>query len=651
LSLDAADRRAPSRRSSTLPYHVGVSMPDLDEPRMTAVKAVWNAPRAGLFGGVLLVLALAAAVSTDVVRAGYGVKSDEATYAAMTLSLAHDGNLSYERRDLERFWSIYSQGPEGIFLKKGKRFRIRVTARPPFLAIDNDQPEPRDDRFFYAKAFVYPLAAAPFVWLFGMSGFLVFHVLLLAAACWCGYRFLAARSSPAAAFTFTAAFVGASIVPVYLVFLMPEMFNFSLVFLAYFVWLYKEVAEPRSWLLRGWTSDLLAAALVGIVTYSKPTNVLLIVPLVALAWWRRQFWRGFATGTAFAVVTASFFVATALVSGEFNYQGGDRATFYGSYPFDGREPKAWDRRFVTTTDSPDTANVMALSELPNRLGQNIKYFLVGRHFGFVPYFFPGFVALLAWAVSGERLTAWRLLILASFVGSALILLLWLPYTWSGGGGPPGNRYFLSAYPAIFFVMPPFARVAPAIIALVGGALFTAKVLVNPFVAAKFTWQITESGPARYLPVELTMANDLPVRLDTRIRARIPYGRDPEVYLYFLDQNAYPPEPTGMWVGATGRADIIVRTDHPIHHLAVKAESPIRTTLTVSMGRVPVTITLEPGRPATFDVPADGVRGLESYAYLMTARATRGFVPRLVEPGSDDNRHLGALLRFRAITSR
>jgi hypothetical protein len=351
------------------------------------------------------------------------------------------------------------------------------------------------------------------------------------------------------------------------------------------------------------------------------------------------------------VVTAAAFLATALVSGEFNYQGGDRATFYGSYPFDGREPKAWDRRYVTTTDSADTANVMALSELPNRLGQNIKYFLVGRHFGFVPYFFPGVVALVAWGFSRERFVAWRVLIFASFVGSALILLLWLPYTWSGGGGPPGNRYFLSAYPAVFFVMPPLARVGPAMLAVAGGALFTAKVLVNPFVAAKFTWQISESGPARLLPVEVTMANDLPVRLDTSIRARIPYGRDPEVYLYFLDQNAFPPEPPGMWVAATGRADVIVRTDHPIRHLAMEAESPIRTVLTISLGGSPVTIDLEPGRIATFELPAEGVRGLESYAYLMTARASRGFIPRLVDPKSDDNRYLGALLRFRAVTAR
>ncbi len=81
-------------------------------------------------------------------------------------------------------------------------------------------------------------------------------------------------------------------------------------------------------------------------------------------------------------------------------------------------------------------------ELVSRFGNNVKYFLFGRHFGFVPYFFPGVVALLAWMSSRERFVAWRLLNLVGVGGSALVLLLFRRTTWSGGGGPPGNRYFL-----------------------------------------------------------------------------------------------------------------------------------------------------------------------------------------------------------------
>ena len=86
-------------------------------------------------GAVLLIVALAAAMSVDVVKTGYGVKGDEATYVSMALSLAYDHDLTYERRDLDRFYGLYRSGPDGIFLKTGKQLRFRLNAhaavRPP----------------------------------------------------------------------------------------------------------------------------------------------------------------------------------------------------------------------------------------------------------------------------------------------------------------------------------------------------------------------------------------------------------------------------------------------------------------------------------------------------------------------------------------
>lgn len=602
-----------------------------------------------LAGVVLLVVALAAAISVDVVRAGYGVKGDEATYVAMTWSLARDGDLSYQRRDLERFWGMYKQGPEGIFLKRGKQFRIRLRSEPPFVRVLNDTQEPRNDRLFYAKAMVYSVAAAPFVRLLGMNGFLVFHVLLLALVCVCGYLFLAANTTPSIAALFTGAFIGASVVPVYVVFLTPEIFNFALVFLGYFCWLYKEVAWPKRPLLAGAGSDLAAAVLIAIATYSKPTNLPLVAPLVLGLWWHRRFAHGLIVGIVFTLVTGGLFLANALVTGEFNYQGGDRATFYGSFPFDGSAPDAWDRRALVTTNDSDAAVVLEPGELPQRFAHNARYFLVGRHFGFVPYFFPGVVAFALWLISSKRFTAWRLLTVGGVVGSAVVLLLFLPYSWSGGGGPPGNRYFLSVYPALFFVIPPLGRSGSALVAWVGGAIFTAKMVLNPFVAAKFTWEATERGFARQLPVELTMANDLPVMLDTSLRGRIPYSRDPQLLLYFLDRHAFPPEPPGMWVAGDGRADIIVRSEDPLDHLSLTAVSPIRTVFSVSMGAGTVTRTLEPRKSITVEVPARGVRGLNSYAYLLTALSSDGFTPRVQDPTSRDDRNLAVLVNFTATT--
>jgi hypothetical protein len=278
----------------------------------------------------------------------------------------------------------------------------------------------------------------------------------------------------------------------------------------------------------------------------------------------------------------------------------------------------------------------------------VEYFFVGRHFGFIPYFFPGFVGVCLWLSARERFTAWRVFAMLGLAASTLVLLILLPYSWSGGGGPPGNRYFLSLYPVLFFLVPPLRSMTAPLVGAIGGALFTAQMLIHPFVAAKYTYLITESGPARWLPVEITMANDLPVMLTVAPqRGRIPYG-DPVMLLYFLDQNAFPPEPMGMWVG-DHRSDIIVRTEAPTDHLAVTAESPIKTALTVSMGGGSVTVSLEPNQPVRFNVPARGVRDQRSYAYLMSARSSEAFIPHLVDPKSTDNRSLGAQLRFSAVT--
>ena len=386
------------------------------------------------------------------------------------------------------------------------------------------------------------------------------------------------------------------------------------------------------------------------MTYSKPSNALLIAPLIAVAGWRRQWGRGLLVGLAFGLATALFFGATAAVSGEFNYQGGDRKTFYGAFPFDAPDA-TWDRRGIAMyTDAQEAGQVLGRIEPLARFPTNIKYFFVGRHFGFVPYFFPGTIAVLLWLFSTARRDVWRLTTFLALISSAILLLLIFPYTWSGGGGPTGNRYLLSVYPVMFFLLPPMETAWPGLLAWAGGALFTAKILLNPFVAAKYTYLITERGPARRLPVELTMANDLPVMLDAS-RSRIPYGQNPTLLLYFLDQNASPPEPPGMWVSGGGRAEILVRSVDEIHHLDVTAESPIRTVLTVSMGGSAVSVPLAPHKEAAFTVPAVGIPALRSYAYLLSARSSEGFVPHLRDSNSSDHRNLGALMRFRAVTAQ
>src|SRR4030081_1802220 len=125
-------------------------------------------------GAVLLVVALAAALSVDVVKTGFGIKGDEATYVSMALSLAYDHDLTYERRDLDRFYGLYRSGPDGIFLKKGKQLRIRLNGEATFVHTLKTQ-DKRSDRLYFAKPLLYPIVAAPLVRLLGLNVFLVLH--------------------------------------------------------------------------------------------------------------------------------------------------------------------------------------------------------------------------------------------------------------------------------------------------------------------------------------------------------------------------------------------------------------------------------------------------------------------------------------------
>src|SRR4029450_7059539 len=147
----------------------------------------------GLWMLVLFAVAASYAISVDVPRAGYGVKSDEATYVAMALSAAYDGNLSFDRRDLIRFEGLYQSGPEGIFLKRGKQLRIHPSLSFPFVRTVK-LPDPDPNRLYFGKALIYPLFAAPFVRILGLNGLLLVNVFPLPAAVISGSLLLCSRA-------------------------------------------------------------------------------------------------------------------------------------------------------------------------------------------------------------------------------------------------------------------------------------------------------------------------------------------------------------------------------------------------------------------------------------------------------------------------
>lgn len=575
---------------------------------------------------VALLLALAGAALAPAERR-FAIKGDEATYVAMALSVAYDHDLRYTATDLNRFKQMFGTGPVGIFLQRTK--------------------PPASDGLAFGKPFVYPILAAPFIRVAGLRGLLFLNLLLLEAIVWMAWMFAAARLGRAWALVLAIAFVFASILGLYAVWRTPEVLNTALVFGGYFLWLYKHVAPDTERTQRGWlfhpATDYAAAALLGLATFSKPPNGLLIVPVVVSILAGRRLGQAVLAGIVFLLFSAGAFGANWLVSGQLNYQGGapgDRRTFQDHFPYSDRAT-SFDRGWPMITQNTDAQTLLAPSAFWPMFEQNIVYFFVGRDAGFIPYFFPGLVILLAWLFRPRVWTMWQALVLVVLAASVVVMLALAPDTWNGGGGPPGNRYFLSLYPVLFFLLPAAAPRWTAGVALLGFAL-TAPLLAHPIAASLEPWHNVEHGIPRLMPIELTLADNLPVRLDlTRSRLDLDGA-----LLYEMDENAFLPEQTKrFWVAGASRAEMILRTDRSIEKATLNLHSAVANHVTVSLGRARAAIDLAADGNGTIVLdPGDGtLYNGGSRAYAFTVTTTNGFVPAEVDPKSQDRRFLGVFI--------
>jgi hypothetical protein len=642
-------------------------------PRAARLGRLWRDPGAvaTLILGALL-FSFALTVHFPVVA--FGFQSDEATYYSLGHSFASDWDMQFQRQDLVRVWKEFPTGPEGIFLKRGRSVHLEAKSTPPFVRWVKG-PDPRVDRLYYGKSFIYPLLASPFIMMWGTNGFLVLHALLLTASFGAAYAFVRARSEPAAALAYAVVFLFASAAPVYFVWLTPELFNLSLVLLGLFFWAYKEVAPTAvptgTWLdrwaalLRSPWSDVIACGLLGIATFSKPLNVLAAAPVLWLALLRRQWWRVAVVSVAFVATTGGLFLVNGISSGDMNYQGGglDRSTFYGRFPFQTPESTFDNTGIARATDGLLTDVIFNRDALTTVLGHNLIYFLIGRHTGLLPYFFPGMLTLGLFLFAGrERREPFQWLVLLTLVLASVSLLIYMPFTYSGGGGPVGNRYFMGYYALFLFLVPAVITVRTAVAAAVVGGLFTAQLVANPFYSSFNPATHPKYGLFRRLPIELSLVNDLPVNV-TPFRAKQPLAGNPPVLAYFLDDNAYNREGEWFWVRGQARADLILRAParpHPngaFTSLAIDTlEIEIATGAAASVVSIDTgaeRVRVAPGRRSGDTVRVKMPEGFPYKAvpgqplnrvYSISIASSDGFVP-LFDEGVRDNRFLGARIRI------
>jgi hypothetical protein len=415
------------------------------------------------------------------------------------------------------------------------------------------------------------------------------------------------------------------------------------------------------------------AILLGVATFSKPTiaglfaapAVFWLFRLVGGSRLRRTshaagegagatFARHLICAAVFVLVGGGLFAVNYAVTGEWNYQGGQRLSYYYEFPFQTEGS-------TTLTGAEKSRNELVLPEVAfnprtftSNLAHNLVYFFVGRYAGLLPYFFPGVFAMLLMLASPRRRPLWQWLVLAASLAQGLVFVVFLaPYTWSGGG--VANRYFFAGYGVMLFLLPPVETIATALVPWIVGGLFVAPWVLNPFTASFKPAEIAKAGPLRALPIDLTLLNDLPVFTEGAERSRVEFGgiagNDPTFLVSFLDDNAYGrEEDRSFWTRGDSRADIVYKVGGPMSAATFEITAgPVPADVRIAVDGQSASAHLNPGERRRLSIPMKGGLPYEKEvqgARLHTVRisTTGGFTPIFFDTNSSDPRYLGVRVR-------
>ncbi|HNX42205.1 MAG TPA: glycosyltransferase family 39 protein [Candidatus Aminicenantes bacterium] len=523
---------------------------------------------------LLLLLFAVFSLFTDLsVRQRGGFFSDEAAYFSAVQSLAYDHDLEYTRRDLFRIKKEFATGPQGIFLKKGN-----------------------DGRLFFAKSFIYPLAAAPFYRIGGVRGIFFFHFLLLSLVVLMAYRVARRRFGEDIALPSAIFFLFASIAWVYFFWITADLFNFSMVFLSYLFWFdSREREKPWLWIF-------LSALCIGLATFSKPPNALLALPLLVDALFvikrPKRVLLFFLGG---AVPTLLLFGLTTLLMGDWNFMGGQRKSFYFTFPFE-NPGDTFDSLGITMS----AANYWQRFFLtPSIFLKNLFYFFFGRYTGLLFYMAPGLLFLTLFLLSRKKeKLGW--VILAVFLAEIGIYTAMAPDNYFGGAGSLGNRYALNIYPLLFFLFPYGLNKKKLFLASCWSVLCLGPLLFDPIYYSSYTGELSKNGLFRLAPPELTQVASLPVNINPHVW-RIPTGGG--CYFTFLNNNFNKvTEGGGVWSYKEGELEFILEAparSRRFHILLQNNPSPARNRVSLRIGDKRVSYTM--GASEVRELTMEGIK--------------------------------------------
>lgn len=562
--------------------------------------------------------------------------ADEAIYYSLTQSLAHDGDLEYTKKDLIRYFQAFDSGPIGLFLKKGK-----------------------DNKIFFAKSFAYPIFASPFVKIFGCNGFFIFHSILFLLLLLMGSMYFSLGNRPALSLLIILTFLFASVAIVYIIWISPDFFNLFLVFSVLFLWLYKhknkevntneEKKNKIQTFLLSDHSDYLACILVGIAVFSKPPNIVLMAPLVLHSLFKKKFKQSFLMVLVFILTSCIFWGSNQLVTGNWNYQGGERKIFHFKYPYE-KEHLTFDSTgFEMTSEGYAEKHLLP----PKVFIYNIFYYFWGRFTGISWYFFPAVLFIVLFFIRKKRPYQW--FVFGAIAAEILIYITIMPDNYAGGGGALANRYFLNLYPLFLFLPDMKMKLNEIGISWIIASIFIAQILLSPFQHSHYPATHAKKFPFKMLPVELTLVNNFPTNTNPEA-FRQPVGTK-NSWLHFLDDNFIPrqkeskQEKSGFWTRGSHTSEMILKTWYPVKKILfhVLNNPRMRNEITVQVGSEKKKIILSKNQRGTLSF--DNLKPFiikATHLYKIKIKASKGSIPYLEEEKSAERRFLGTFFELEII---
>jgi hypothetical protein len=534
---------------------------------------------------------------------------DEGSYFAITQSLAYDFDLKYTRNDIIRIYERFKRGPEGLFLKRSPKGELT-----------------------YAKSFAYPLFAALFFRLFDVPGLFLFNGLMIFLCILMGYLILKQYHPQTKSFVFTIVFFLATALPIYISWLTSDLFNFFIIFTGLFFFFYK--FKNPSWFF-------LSAFFFATAVFSKATPIIPIAILYLILLTRKE-WKKFLLLSLISVVaTSAFFVFNFVQTGELNFMGGERRSFYQQFPFE-KPGYGFDHGKKMSTD--DYWDRFYFS--PRVALSNLYYYFFGRFTGMFIYFFTAFFVLILFFFQRKVIDDW--IILAAITFSILVFTILAPDNYFGGSGSIGNRYFLIIFPFFFFLGYRHRIFKFTLLPVALSLVFLSSVYVYSLHRSDPCRFAGLSFPIRLFPPEKTQflnlqTNENPFAFHNFIRI----NEKNCYWLFFINDNFWPietipREKNSFWTYGDKTLEMIVAVPGRVKEFNIELRNiPSENRVDVQIEYQKKVVRLKPdeNRVVTFK----GIRTLKiqnRYIYHIKIKSQKSYCFYLNDPLSNDMRIVG-----------